>query len=88
MSTQEAAEVIAQRWRGTKVIAVGAIIAGVGFAAMWFFAFKPAAVLFVVGWLVGVAGGVIHIRQMFASLGSGKAIYTRRHGNHGRSREF
>jgi hypothetical protein len=65
MSTEDAARVIARRWQGMKVGSVGVGIAAVGFGLTWFLGYRPGLFLFFVGLVVGAAGGVIHVRQMF-----------------------
>lgn len=65
MSTDEAAQVVAKRWQGIKVAVVGVVVAAVGFVLAWFFGFKPGSILLFVGWVVGMSGGFIHVRQMF-----------------------
>lgn len=64
MSANDAASVIAMRWQGMKVAALGAALAGVGFLLAWVFDFQPGLIVFFVGWVVAASGGFIHIRQM------------------------
>lgn len=64
MGANDAASVIAKRWQGMKVAALGAALAGAGFLLAWFFDFQPGLILFFVGWVVVALGGFIHIRQM------------------------
>lgn len=65
MSADSAAQVLAKRWQGMKLAAAGVAIAGVGFGLAWFFSFKPGLILFFVGWVIVLSGGLIHVRQMF-----------------------
>lgn len=64
MSTDSAAEVFKLRWVGVRVATAGVALGAVGL----FFAFvlgHPIALLFIlIGCLVGMVGGVLHLQQM------------------------